>query len=429
MTAVIGMLNKQGVAIAADSAVTRTRGYQSKVTKNGNKMIRVSNVVPISVMITGNAGFLNNPWDIIIRKYRQEQGDIDFPTVEAAVENMLGYVAQNEALWNPVSQNRWIEWNIECFMDKLFLNLGWEATVSDKNGNLLRPRRYVKEITKALRAAQKYYFCDNQGCKDYSFEKFETLIRPCLEDYLNTKHEMGINQRNKMCLKNMLNEVGEELFKGIYAYLTCTRREGSSTLIFTGYGKDEIYPSLIAIDLNGGLDHHINWSLKRYVKIDDETSAAICPFAQTDVINALLSGAAEPWLNTMDENIKLLLDPQIFVGTEMETENPDGLQELKDIPTSNLYERHHKGLKKIIRENWLGWIKDLERYDVKAMAQLASTLIELTGLQRILTFQQEGVGGDVDLAVITKTDGFTWLNRKSWYHHKDIGGHYGAMGI
>ncbi|WP_170935006.1 hypothetical protein [Prevotella sp. P3-122] len=40
----------------------------------------------------------------------------------------------------------------------------------------------------------------------------------------------------------------------------------------------------------------------------------------------------------------------------------------------------------------------------------------------------EGVGGPVDVAVITKNDGFTWLSRKSWYHHKDVNGMYGYMG-
>jgi hypothetical protein len=46
-----------------------------------------------------------------------------------------------------------------------------------------------------------------------------------------------------------------------------------------------------------------------------------------------------------------------------------------------------------------------------------------------MTFSPEGVGGPIDLAVITKNEGFTWLNRKSWYHHKDVGGQYGKFGV
>ena len=36
---------------------------------------------------------------------------------------------------------------------------------------------------------------------------------------------------------------------------------------------------------------------------------------------------------------------------------------------------------------------------------------------------------DHTLYQICKTDGFTWLNRKSWYHHKDVGGRYGKLGV
>ena len=75
------------------------------------------------------------------------------------------------------------------------------------------------------------------------------------------------------------------------------------------------------------------------------------------------------------------------------------------------------------------WEKKLKDYDLHAMAALAQSLIDLTGFHRILTFSPEGVGGPVDLAVITKNEGFTWLSRKSWYHRKDIGGQYGVLGV
>jgi len=63
------------------------------------------------------------------------------------------------------------------------------------------------------------------------------------------------------------------------------------------------------------------------------------------------------------------------------------------------------------------------------MARLAENFIAMTSFERHMTFSPEGVGGPIDLAVITKNEGFTWLNRKSWYHHKDVGGRYGKFGV
>ena len=74
-------------------------------------------------------------------------------------------------------------------------------------------------------------------------------------------------------------------------------------------------------------------------------------------------------------------------------------------------------------------LKDLVKgYNLQEMACLAENLIKATELHRKITFQQESVGGVIDLAVITKNDGFQWLNRKSWYEPSK-GGQYGKFGI
>ena len=75
------------------------------------------------------------------------------------------------------------------------------------------------------------------------------------------------------------------------------------------------------------------------------------------------------------------------------------------------------------------WLKTLRNYDLQDLAQLAENLIAMTNLERLMTFREEGVGGPIDLAIISKNNGFTWLNRKSWYHHVDVGGRYGKFGV
>ena len=82
MTAVVGLLNKRGIAIAADSAVTITRDRKVKIENSANKMLRMSDVNPISIMIVGSADFHTTPWDIIVRRYRQKRGKTSFPNVD-----------------------------------------------------------------------------------------------------------------------------------------------------------------------------------------------------------------------------------------------------------------------------------------------------------------------------------------------------------
>lgn len=49
------------------------------------------------------------------------------------------------------------------------------------------------------------------------------------------------------------------------------------------------------------------------------------------------------------------------------------------------------------------------------LATLASSLIEITSLKRKVSRVQETVGGEVDVAVISKSEGFVWTKRKHYF--------------
>ena len=70
MTAIVGVLNKHAIAIAADSAVTM--GNTHKVINCANKIFTLSKYFPVAVMTYNNASFMGVPWDIIIKEYRRQ---------------------------------------------------------------------------------------------------------------------------------------------------------------------------------------------------------------------------------------------------------------------------------------------------------------------------------------------------------------------
>jgi hypothetical protein len=49
------------------------------------------------------------------------------------------------------------------------------------------------------------------------------------------------------------------------------------------------------------------------------------------------------------------------------------------------------------------------------LGTLASSLIEITSLKRKVSRGQETVGGEVDVAVISKSEGFVWIKRKHYF--------------
>ncbi len=443
MTAVVGILNKRGAAIAADSAVTRTRYNGRKVTKNGNKMIRLSNCVPISVMLTGNGAYLRTQWDIIIRHYRQHRGDIVHPTVEACVHDFFRYIADNKLFCEENIIKRWIGYELDQLFEHADNNVDFKVKERDENDQLKSPKTYLKSFFTQLRRYRTNWLktgtCEH--FKDYTPEQFHAFINDMITDYLSQKesHEDGF--KFNTFPTDFLASLKEDLELTLMARLT-TRRyhaDGSAELVFTGFGSEQEYPSLVSSVVFEGFDNRVNYHIRPedIICISDDNPVAICPFAQKDVIKSLLRGLHVDYsrmiANTMQEIYRPFGNDIFDINEDdKEFENLDFMEfqmMLQDVKVDDLDKKFYNANVRYLNKKQHKWEKNLEDYDLLAMAALAQSLIDLTGFHRILTFSEEGVGGPVDLAVITKNEGFTWLSRKSWYHHKDIGGQYGVLGV
>ena len=46
---------------------------------------------------------------------------------------------------------------------------------------------------------------------------------------------------------------------------------------------------------------------------------------------------------------------------------------------------------------------------------MAESLVNLTSFKRKVTMESETVGGPIDVAVISKGDGFIWIKRKQYF--------------
>lgn len=440
MTAVVGILNKKGVAIAADSAVTRTRGRNNKVTKNGNKMVRVSDVLPISVMLTGNGAFLRTQWDIIIRHYRQHRGNIKHETVEACMHDFFRYIADHELFIDPKSVLNRTKWELDCLFNYIEENIDDKYKQRHDEGALTSPRSFQKAFEALLNRYCKLWSKDGvcPQFKDYSQAQFNGYTKEIFDEFIE-EHIYNDDDPFKGGLfpRSVMTALREPLEKTLMTRLT-TRRyddDNSAELVFTGYGEKQEYPSLVSTIVCEGFDGRVNYHVhpNDVICISDDRPVAICPFAQTDVIYAILRGIHGSFKGEFAEVLDKNLDAwqnEIFNIPETEDFNfIEFTEHLAEVETKDIKDKFYTQANRYLTSNQRQWEKALEDYDLQSMAALAESLIDLTGFHRILTFQQEGVGGPVDLAVINKTDGFTWLNRKSWYHHKDVGGRYGKLGV
>ena len=82
----------------------------------------------------------------------------------------------------------------------------------------------------------------------------------------------------------------------------------------------------------------------------------------------------------------------------------------------DIQEQHEEEMKKYISEEYVeGIIDAVDSFSVDDMANMAESLISVTNLQRHLTSSDESVGGPIDVAVITRSEGFIWIKHKEWF--------------
>jgi len=110
MTAEIAILNSSAVAIAADSAVTI--GFGKKIYNSAIKVFSLSKLAPVGIMVYGNAGLLDVPWETIIKVYRGELQHRTFPTLEDYSSDFLGFLPKQNRFFPKDRQERWTTGNI-----------------------------------------------------------------------------------------------------------------------------------------------------------------------------------------------------------------------------------------------------------------------------------------------------------------------------
>jgi hypothetical protein len=192
-----------------------------------------------------------------------------------------------------------------------------------------------------------------------------------------------------------------------------------SGLVFAGYGELEIFPGLTAVNVSIG----INKRLRIYddkngtIKITHQSMSAIRPFAQTDVINTVLSGI-DPGLNRLylQQFQDFILKNNTAIAQLIETASPEIAGKIRAIDIDTLTKTLNTLISRERKRHYIdplmGAVSTLSKED---LAEMAESLVYLTYLKRRFTFAEESVGGPVDVAIITKGDGFVWIKRKHYF--------------
>lgn len=388
MTAIIGVMNKHAVAIAADSAVTLGGG--KKVLNSANKLFSLSKRHPVAIAIYGNSELVGTPWEIIIKEYRKNLKDTSFPHLSDYVDDFFDFIKKKQYY---------------CFDTKealLFLKQFIIGFCYDLRQNVA-PEQLTQFFLNFCNNTNPNYldgFTDHT--RNFIFKNASKELDAGIGELINAGLTLDPNEA-KSLLVNLLT-------KGIPPI-------GSSGLVFTGYGEDEIYPSIFSCEVGCIIDGVLAVQRQLPAQISNKNDASICPFAQTDVMHTILSGIS-PQVRSIYAN-SLRTTIQSFTKQLAKTVKPNDPNLAKQIQGISIepFVQSFMNLSQQAQNvqytaPFVNSVAGLEKED---LSDFAESLITLTSLKRKVSPDQETVGGPIDVMVISKGDGIIWMKRKHYF--------------
>ena len=193
-----------------------------------------------------------------------------------------------------------------------------------------------------------------------------------------------------------------------------------SGVVFAGFGGKEFFPIIKDYEIEGIVNNKLKYRESLSDEISHKTDASIIPFAQREMVDTFIQGIdpsyknlEESYLTTIfDEFTELALNTLKNEMNENKSKSKKILQKSSGKIIADFQEKLEKHRQEMYIDPVLSVVSMLSKDELAAMAE---TLVNLTSFKRKITMGSETVGGPIDVAVISKGDGFVWIKRKHYF--------------
>ena len=196
-------------------------------------------------------------------------------------------------------------------------------------------------------------------------------------------------------------------------------RNMDTGLVFVGYGEKEIYPCLYNYIISLYFDHRLQLREGEKAEITNEsTSASIIPFAQVETTQTVIRGINPTFYNIISNTLNSTLTEFRTTTSKLaRQQNAYALATMIDgIDVSALTLTFTKTAQnEFFKNHTRPLVITIGLLGISDMANVAQSLVGLTSLVNRMSPKEESVGGLVDVAVISKGDGFVWIKRKHYF--------------
>ena len=415
MTAIVGILNKRAAVLAADSALTVMKGDRMKIYNTTTKIFQLSQDNHVAVMFFQNVDFMAVPWEVIFKLYHDKRGGKQFDTVVEYAEDFYQFLRDEKFFCSSEQQMDYLDGELATYYNNVK-----SAAISDmeKDVDAMDDDDFVNEedlLRKHLKdcIARVDAMAKDAGASPGLEKVSEKEICSYGKDSLETLKE-------QIKEDDLPKDMFDDWVSGFTNYIRSRFYYNGTGIVFVGYGKNDIFPTLLPTYVSGAFNNRLRYYLDTdgMYAIGEECSASITPFAQSDVMITLMKGIAPNFYEKVtDLNVRSLSEEREKIASLLKDEGVDEnvIKKVMDIDTTEIEKKHSESMDEYMQEEYIdGIVNAVESFNVEDMTNMAENLVSITSLQRHFSSSDETVGGPIDVAVITRAEGFTWVRHKDF---------------
>lgn len=413
-------MNKTAVAMAADSVVTITAGRgRAKTYDTANKLFELVRGVPVGVMVFSNAEINGVPWETVIKAYREARAGLELDSLSDYAADFFDFLrsADNFVLTDE-SERVAFEQGAYLLLLEVFglIREGLEACLT-KAGNLVKARLHRLVDSSIGQVEALVAGLDDEDWGGLTADELSNRFRHNAVDLVD---ELFREFDLKPMQKRRLVEI---------TLSHCRKKSrfgASSGVVFAGFGRRQPFPSLVSFEVRDRLCGYVRRIDQVNDAVDQYNPGVFHPFAQDAMASQWATGInyrtryaiVDFWFKWLkDESRTALEQCARSAGPRLADATVEAIiDEQHDMLTSTLA-AFLKAMNEHQEQEFLKPLTEsIALLPKEELALVAESMVNLESLrQRTMVHELETVGGEIDLALISRGDGLVWLRRKHYF--------------
>ena len=416
MTSEVVVMNRAGVALAADSAVTVEMGDSKRVRHSALKVFRLSKYRPVGVMVYNNASLLGVPMETIIKLFRRHLGKQAYGTLQEYGNALIRYLDGNDALFPIDIEDRYFLHAVETEYLRIREKVSKEFVERGVYGDGDGQAHAAKDVI-----ARRLEFWQGQRDADY----FEVRARDVVG-----RISGGVNDVvNRVFLGWPVGDEGVTMLREIANHIVEKDHfplDVFSGLVIAGFGEEEHFPVVQHIEIGGVYGGRLKVRPPTIDAVTEARPSDVMAFAYKDMVEGFLVGVSGSFVGYLEDATAFIREMPLRAleaVPELDGEERERATEAVWRMAEDRAAEFKRTVRRGFERRWRKIVNAVEALTISELAQVASTLVDLSSFEQQMSLDSETVGGPVDVAVISKGDGFIWINRKH-YFSKELNDHF-----